>query len=99
MFDVTIAGFKETFMNKPADVIKVTRGTNLGAVVRQWPQTAKVMLDYGLHCAGCFANQFDTVEQGAAIHGMSDDELNEMISRINEAIKNPPDEEDGENSD
>jgi hybrid cluster-associated redox disulfide protein len=78
--------------------IKVTRETNLGAVVRQWPQTAKVMLDYGLHCAGCFANQFDTVEQGAAIHGMNEEELNEMIGRINEAIKNSPNEENSENS-
>lgn len=83
-------------MNKPADIIKVDRQTNLGAIVRQWPATAKVMLDYGLHCAGCLANQFDTVEQGAAIHGMSEEELNEMLGRINETIKNPPKETENE---
>lgn len=81
-------------MSIPADNIRVTRETNLGAVVRQWPATAKVMLEYGLHCAGCFANQFDTVEQGAAIHGMSEEELEEMLGRINDVIKNPPQEED-----
>lgn len=86
-------------MNNPANKIIVTRETNLGEVVRQWPETAKLMLEYGLHCAGCFANQFDTVEQGAAIHGMSNDELDEMIGRINEVIINPSsNEEDIKNS-
>lgn len=85
-------------MNNPANKIIVTRETNLGEVVRQWPETAKLMLEYGLHCAGCFANQFDSVEQGAAVHGMDDDELNEMLDRINEVIKNPSHEKDNENS-
>lgn len=65
----------------------VDRETNLGQIVYQYPKTAEIMLEYGLHCAGCFANQFDSVAQGAAIHGMSDEEVDEMLQRINELIK------------
>lgn len=69
----------------------ITRETNLGEVVRQYPKTAEIMLEYGLHCAGCFANAFDSVEQGAAVHGMSEEEMEEMIFRLNEEINNPLD--------
>lgn len=76
-------------MSKVNAKTEVTRETNLGEVVRKHPKTAEIMLEYGLHCAGCFANQFDTVEQGAAVHGMDEEEMDEMLFRINEFIKDP----------
>jgi hypothetical protein len=44
------------------------------------------LTDYGLSCVGCFASSFDTIEQGAKIHQLDDEELNEMIERINEVV-------------
>lgn len=64
----------------------VTRDSNLGDIAKSYPQAAAVMLEYGLHCVGCFANQFDTVEMGARIHGMTETEVDEMLQRINEVI-------------
>lgn len=66
--------------------MKVTPQTNLGDLVKTYPQTAPIMLDYGLHCVGCFANQFDTVEMGARVHGMTDEEVGEMIGRLNQTL-------------
>jgi len=66
---------------------KVTKESNLGEVVGRYPKTAEIMLEYGLHCAGCFANAFDTIEQGAAIHALSEEEIQEMLFRINEIVK------------
>lgn len=65
---------------------KITKDMNLGEVVFKYPQTAEVIMDYGLHCVGCFASGFDTIEDGAKIHGMSDEEVKEMITRINEVV-------------
>jgi hypothetical protein len=31
----------------------------LGEVVYKYPESAEVLMDYGLHCVGCFANAFD----------------------------------------
>lgn len=66
---------------------KVNRTDNLGKVAQEHPEAAKVMLDYGLHCVGCFANQFDSVEVGAKLHGMSDQEIEEMLQEINRSVK------------
>jgi len=66
--------------------IKITKEMNLGEVVFKYPEAAEVLTDYGLSCVGCFASSFDTIEQGAKIHELSDEELEEMLERINEVI-------------
>jgi hybrid cluster-associated redox disulfide protein len=66
--------------------VKVTRDTNLGELVKSYPQAGVILLEYGLHCVGCFANTYDTVEMGARVHGMTDEEVDEMIGRVNDAI-------------
>ncbi len=66
--------------------VNVTRDTNLGELVKSYPQAAAILLEYGLHCVGCFANTYDTVEMGARVHGMTDEEVDEMIGRVNDAI-------------
>jgi hybrid cluster-associated redox disulfide protein len=68
--------------------ITITKDMNLGEVVFKYPEAAEVLTDYGLSCVGCFASSFDTIEQGAKIHQLDDEELNEMIERINEVINN-----------
>ena len=73
-------------MNQENKEIVITRDMNLGEVVFKYPEAAEVLTDYGLSCVGCFASSFDTIEQGAKIHQLSDEELEEMIERINEVI-------------
>ena len=72
--------------SKKNDLLKINKEMNLGEVVYKYPETAEVLLDYGLHCVGCFANVMDTIEQGAKLHGLSDEEISEMIDRVNEVI-------------
>ena len=64
----------------------VNRTDNLGEVAIQYAPAAAVMLDYGLHCVGCFANRFDTVENGALLHGLSEEEIDQMLKEVNEAV-------------
>lgn len=68
------------------DEAVITRDMILGEIVADFPDTALVMMEYGLHCVGCFANAFDTVESGARIHGLSEEEINQMVSDMNEVI-------------
>lgn len=56
-------------------------------IVDKYPKAAELMMDYGLHCAGCFLNQFETVEEGAKLHGMSDKEIETMLRKINEKLR------------
>jgi len=73
-------------VNNQNQEIIITKDMNLGEVVFKYPEAAEVLTDYGLSCVGCFASSFDTIEQGAKIHQLSDEELQEMIDRINEVI-------------
>ncbi len=67
-----------------AKKITITKDMNLAEVIFKFPQTAEVFTDYGLHCVGCFASTFDTIEMGARIHQLSEEEIDEMVIRVNE---------------
>ena len=56
-------------------------------VVQKYPQASELLIDYGLHCAGCFLNQFETVDVGAKLHGMTDAEIDKMLKEINRKLK------------
>src|SRR3990167_7959184 len=62
-----------------ANGMLVTRDMNLGEIAARWPAARTILLDYGLHCVGCFASSFDTLEAGAKVHGMSEEEIEEMV--------------------
>ncbi len=64
----------------------VTKDMILGDIVERFPQAVFVMSQFGLHCVGCHANVFDTVEAGAKAHGMPDEEINEMLAEVNKVI-------------
>ncbi len=66
---------------------KITKDANLGEVVFKHPQLAEILLDYGLHCVGCFASSMDTIEMGAKVHGMTAGEIDEMVERLNEVLE------------
>ncbi len=72
----------------PKQKITITKKSNLGQVIKKYPQTAEILAEYGLHCAVCPARQMDTIEQGAKIHGLSEDEMEEMVCQINKIIHN-----------
>lgn len=66
---------------------KINKNDNLLEILQNFPQTVEVLLDYGLHCVGCPASGFDTVEAGAKAHGMGDTEIDEMVERMNEVVE------------
>ena len=65
---------------------KITRKTNIAKLISEYPDTADVLLAFGLHCVGCFASQFDTIEEGAKVHQMLDEEIDEMIDELNAVV-------------
>lgn len=67
--------------------LKINKDTNLAELMMAYPESEEILVDYGLHCAFCAANSFDTIEAGAKIHGMEDDEIQEMIDRIKEVAE------------
>jgi len=55
-------------------------------VVALFAEASDVLMSYGLHCVGCHANAFETLEQGIMGHGYPQEHLNDMIAELNEYI-------------
>ncbi len=65
---------------------KINGKMTLGEVVKKYPETAEVMLKYGLHCVGCHVAAWETIEQGAMAHGLDKKKRDEMLKEMNKAM-------------
>lgn len=68
-------------------VYVITKYDLLSTITEECPRAAELLAEYGLHCVNCFANESDTLEMGAQTHGMTDEEMNEMIEEINQQLE------------
>jgi len=61
---------------------QVNKNMSIAEVVMKWPETAGTFMENGLHCYGCAAARFETIEQGALAHGIDPDKLIEAINAV-----------------
>ncbi len=64
--------------------MRITKKMSFSALLSKYPETIEVFLRYGMHCVGCVAASFETIEQGAKAHGIDPDQL---VKDLNAAIK------------
>ena len=69
----------------------ITKDMTIGEIVAKYPETAQIMLNYGLHCVGCHVNAFETLEQGILGHGYPEEMLNKMLDEMNTSINETTD--------
>ena len=51
------------------------------AELMQYPEAVEILMKKGFHCIGCSAAAFETIEQGALMHGINPKELVEEINK------------------
>lgn len=66
--------------------MKITKDMLIGECINDYPQTLDFFLELGVHCAGCFAASFETIEQGLLVHGRNNEEINKIIMELNKLI-------------
>jgi iron-sulfur cluster assembly accessory protein len=66
---------------------QITRDTTIEEVFKRFPhksqKLAQEMTNAGLHCVGCSASTWETIEAGMLSHGMAEEEIDELIGRLN----------------
>ncbi len=67
--------------------VEINKTTLINEILNRNPEVAEIMMAYGLHCVGCHFSEFDTVGDGARVHGMPDEEIELMIKDINKIVK------------
>lgn len=75
---------------KTQHVMLITKDMTIGDVVQKYPNVTETLLANGVHCVGCGARFFETLEMGFKGHGMSDEQVDKVIAQLNEAVKNIP---------
>ena len=66
---------------------KIKKDMSFAEILQKYPQTAPIMMKHGLHCVGCHAAAFETLEQGCTAHGMKEEDIEKMLKEMNQAIK------------
>ncbi|MBQ6297962.1 MAG: DUF1858 domain-containing protein [Selenomonadaceae bacterium] len=65
--------------------MKITKDMNIIEVVQNYPDTAMVFMYAGMGCFGCHVAQFESIEEGALVHGIDPDKLVEALNEIADA--------------
>ncbi|MBQ4404329.1 MAG: DUF1858 domain-containing protein [Selenomonadaceae bacterium] len=65
--------------------MKITKDMNIVEVVQRYPDTMMVFMYAGMGCFGCHAAQFESIEEGALVHGIDPDKLVEALNEIADA--------------
>ena len=66
----------------------ITKDMTLGELVTKHPEAAPVLIKNGFHCIGCHMAAHETIEQGAAAHGMDAKAIDRMVKEMNDAVAN-----------
>lgn len=63
---------------------KITKNMGIRQIIDLVPESAEVIMEGGLHCLGCAMAHYESFEDGARAHGLSDEKIDEIIQKINQ---------------
>ena len=65
---------------------KINKKMMIQDIVEKHPEVADIMVDAGMHCVGCAIAASESLEDGAKSHGLDDEQIDEMVKKMNEKI-------------
>jgi len=65
----------------------VTKGMLIGDIAVKYPKAVPIMFKFGMHCIGCGMTAYESLEQGCLAHGMSNEEIDKLVEKINKAVE------------
>lgn len=60
--------------------MEITKASIIGDVLDNYPDTAPLFLEIGMHCLGCPASRGESIEDACMVHGTDADELVEKLN-------------------
>lgn len=72
---------KKKTIKKKVIKTKISKDMTISEAVAKYPETIEVFLEYGMGCFGCGIAQFETIEQGATVHGIKLKKLMEALNK------------------
>lgn len=63
---------------------------NVLEIIALHPGASDVLAAYGLHCHNCAFNTMDSLDEGARAHGLTDDDIENIVNDLTELLQNAP---------
>lgn len=68
----------------------ITKDMPIAEILDSFPDKSmlisEILIDFGIHCVGCGASSFETLEEGVLGHGFTEEELNMLVHDLNKVI-------------
>ena len=58
----------------------VTKEMSIREVLMKDPGTARIFMEFGMHCVTCFAAAGETIEEACMVHGIDVDEILTLLN-------------------
>ncbi|MBY0529050.1 MAG: iron-sulfur cluster assembly accessory protein [Rhabdochlamydiaceae bacterium] len=82
-------------MSEATNAMKITREMTIEEILSSFPQKsqkiAQEMTNAGLHCVGCGAATWETLEAGMLSHGFPEEEIDALVARLNNILSEKAD--------
>ena len=65
----------------------ITKEMTIGEVVSKYPAVIEPLQAAGVHCVGCHVSYSESLEDGFKGHGMTNEQVNEVIVKLNKAVE------------
>ena len=63
---------------------KITADTLIADCMKYNPDSASVLMSYGMHCLGCAMAHGETIAEAVSVHGK---DLDELLEKLNEGVQ------------
>lgn len=60
----------------------ITKDMTIGELVRSYPESPRILMEFGMMCVGCPSSQGESIEDAAMVHGMDINALMEALSAL-----------------
>lgn len=74
-------------------MVKIDENIKIADLAEKYPEVVDFLIyEYGFHCIGCFVSEFETLAEGAQVHGITGSDFDEMILRVENIINSVPED-------
>lgn len=69
------------------ECVGISADMKISEVLDKCPSAAEILMNEGVHCVGCHAAQWESLEDGLKSHGKSEEEIKQIIDKINKVVE------------
>lgn len=63
--------------------MKITKKSKFQDILESKPEAVEILFNAGMHCVGCPMSSQESLEDGCKAHGMNDEDIDELIEKLN----------------